>query len=332
MTKRLDGEVISREYPVAGGLPALGRAGAGCARTGIPAARVPHPGGPHGQVVGRGARRHRGAGRRSGNAASASTPDELLAKIRARLHEGFDVKLPRSLFRPVDFPAAVRQDVIVEDRQRRPRRPDARPGHDAGGGVVRGRRAHTASARRRVARGDRRRVRGCRTRARVRLRPPGARARRARSAVRRAGVLVRRAMPARAAAARLWPRTAGACALLGVRARRRSLAARASSTARASGCSWTAIRATRAAISTSTCAGPTSAERYAARGVEGVDDGGGARALRRRVPVQQRSSSASGSSDPRPPASSGSSSSGTRSRRARASRRPTPPRAGWRRS
>jgi hypothetical protein len=27
------------------------------------------------------------------------------------------VKLPRSLFRPVDFPAAVRQDVMIQDRR-----------------------------------------------------------------------------------------------------------------------------------------------------------------------------------------------------------------------
>jgi len=44
-------------------------------------------------------------------------PDKLLAKIRERLHEGFDVKLPPSLFRPVDFPAAVQQDVMIQDRR-----------------------------------------------------------------------------------------------------------------------------------------------------------------------------------------------------------------------
>jgi hypothetical protein len=42
--------------------------------------------------------------------------DDLASLIRRRLHEGFDVKLPRSLFRPVDFPASVRQEVTVEDR------------------------------------------------------------------------------------------------------------------------------------------------------------------------------------------------------------------------
>ena len=36
----------------------------------------------------------------------ALDPDTLLPRLRERLHEGFDVKLPRSLFRPVDLPAA----------------------------------------------------------------------------------------------------------------------------------------------------------------------------------------------------------------------------------
>lgn len=43
--------------------------------------------------------------------------DKLLASLRARLHEGFDVKVPQSLFRPVDFPAALRQEVAIEDRR-----------------------------------------------------------------------------------------------------------------------------------------------------------------------------------------------------------------------
>jgi hypothetical protein len=47
----------------------------------------------------------------------ALDPDSLLARLRARLHEGFDVKLPRSLFRPVDFPAAVRQEATIEDHR-----------------------------------------------------------------------------------------------------------------------------------------------------------------------------------------------------------------------
>jgi len=43
--------------------------------------------------------------------------DKLLATIRDRLHEGFDITLPRSIFRTVDFPAAVRQDVAIEDKR-----------------------------------------------------------------------------------------------------------------------------------------------------------------------------------------------------------------------
>jgi hypothetical protein len=47
----------------------------------------------------------------------ALEPDEILPKLKARLNEGFDVSLPRSLFRPVDLPAGVRQSVTVEDQQ-----------------------------------------------------------------------------------------------------------------------------------------------------------------------------------------------------------------------
>jgi len=46
----------------------------------------------------------------------ALDPARLLAKIRARLHEGFDVTLPASLFRPVDLPAGLRQEATIEDR------------------------------------------------------------------------------------------------------------------------------------------------------------------------------------------------------------------------
>ena len=47
----------------------------------------------------------------------ALDPEALLAKLRDRLHEGFDVKLPRSLFRPIDFPASVREAATIEDRR-----------------------------------------------------------------------------------------------------------------------------------------------------------------------------------------------------------------------
>jgi hypothetical protein len=42
-------------------------------------------------------------------------PDLIEAKLRDVLHKGFDVKLPRSLFRPLDFPAGVRRSVQLED-------------------------------------------------------------------------------------------------------------------------------------------------------------------------------------------------------------------------
>jgi hypothetical protein len=47
----------------------------------------------------------------------ALQPEEILPKLRARLSEGFDVALPRSLFRAVELPAGVRQSVSVEDTQ-----------------------------------------------------------------------------------------------------------------------------------------------------------------------------------------------------------------------
>ena len=47
----------------------------------------------------------------------ALDPETLMPKLRDRLHEGFDLKLPRSLFRPIDFPASVRQSATIEDRR-----------------------------------------------------------------------------------------------------------------------------------------------------------------------------------------------------------------------
>jgi hypothetical protein len=47
----------------------------------------------------------------------AIEPAEILPKLKALLREGFDLPLPRSLYRVVDLPAGVRQSVPVEDRQ-----------------------------------------------------------------------------------------------------------------------------------------------------------------------------------------------------------------------
>jgi hypothetical protein len=47
----------------------------------------------------------------------AIEPAEILTKLRALLQQGFDLPLPRSLFRAVDLPAGVRQSVSVEDTQ-----------------------------------------------------------------------------------------------------------------------------------------------------------------------------------------------------------------------
>jgi hypothetical protein len=47
----------------------------------------------------------------------ALDPDEMLAKLQEVLRNGFDVKLPRSLFRTVFLPARLSREVAVEDRR-----------------------------------------------------------------------------------------------------------------------------------------------------------------------------------------------------------------------
>ena len=47
----------------------------------------------------------------------ALDPDDMLAKLKDVLRKGFDVKLPRSLFRPVELPAHLTREVAVEDRR-----------------------------------------------------------------------------------------------------------------------------------------------------------------------------------------------------------------------
>ena len=47
----------------------------------------------------------------------ALDPAEILPKLRGRLAEGFDLRLPRAIFRPVDLPAGLRQSVSVEDTE-----------------------------------------------------------------------------------------------------------------------------------------------------------------------------------------------------------------------
>jgi hypothetical protein len=47
----------------------------------------------------------------------ALDPDEMLAKLKELLHTGFDVKLPRSLFRTVELPAHLTQEVTVEGQR-----------------------------------------------------------------------------------------------------------------------------------------------------------------------------------------------------------------------
>ena len=116
VTKRLDGEVISREYPVAGAF----QLSAGPERLRAEPRFPPREFRIGVDMTDKSWAEVRAAIQEQDDVTKCGLgldPDKLLAKIRDRLHEGFDVKLPRSLFRPVDFPAAVRQDVMIEDRR-----------------------------------------------------------------------------------------------------------------------------------------------------------------------------------------------------------------------
>lgn len=47
----------------------------------------------------------------------ALDPDMLVPRLKDLARNGFDLKLPRSLFRPIELPASLRQSVTVEDRR-----------------------------------------------------------------------------------------------------------------------------------------------------------------------------------------------------------------------
>jgi len=116
VTKRLDGEVISREYPVAGAF----QLSAGPERLRAEPQFPPREFRIGVDMTDKSWAEVRAAIQEQDDVTKCGLgldPDKLLEKIRERLHEGFDVKLPRSLFRPVDFPAAVRQDVMIQDRR-----------------------------------------------------------------------------------------------------------------------------------------------------------------------------------------------------------------------
>jgi len=116
VTKRLDGEVISREYPVAGAF----QLSAGPERLRAEPQFPPREFRIQVDMTDKSWAEVRAAIQEQDDVTKCGLgldPDKLLEKIRERLHEGFDVKLPRSLFRPVDFPAAVRQDVMIQDRR-----------------------------------------------------------------------------------------------------------------------------------------------------------------------------------------------------------------------
>jgi hypothetical protein len=116
VTRRLGGEVLAREYAVSGAL----RLYAGPERLRADPEFPPREFRIQVDLTDRSWADVRAAideQDKVGKCGLALDPDDLVGKIRARLHEGFDVKLPRSLFRPVDFPAGIREDVTIEDRR-----------------------------------------------------------------------------------------------------------------------------------------------------------------------------------------------------------------------
>jgi hypothetical protein len=116
VTRRLTGEVLSQVYPVAGSLLLA----AGPERIRADPEFPPREFRIQVDLTDKSWAEVRGAIEEQdtiGKCGIGIDPDDLVARIRRRLREGFDVKLPRSLFRPVDFPASVRQEVTVEDRR-----------------------------------------------------------------------------------------------------------------------------------------------------------------------------------------------------------------------
>ena len=116
VTRRLEGEVLAHEYPVSGAFqlsagPETVRADPVFPRREF---RIHVDMTPRSWDEVRAAIHEQDQILRCG---LALDPDTLLPRLRERLHEGFDVKLPRSLFRPVDLPAAVREVVTIEDRK-----------------------------------------------------------------------------------------------------------------------------------------------------------------------------------------------------------------------
>ena len=115
-TKRLDGEVIAREYPVSGAF----QLSAGPERLRLEPRFPPREFRIRVDLTDRSWAEVRAAIEEQDDVTKCGLgldPDKLVSKIRERLQEGFDVKLPRSLFRPVDFPAAVREVVTIQDRR-----------------------------------------------------------------------------------------------------------------------------------------------------------------------------------------------------------------------
>jgi hypothetical protein len=115
VTRRLAGQVLAQVYPVSGGL----RLTAGPERIRADPEFPPREFRLQVDLTDKSWAEVHGAIEEQdevGKCGIGIKTDDLMAQIRRRLREGFDVKLPRSLFRPVDFPASVRQEVTVGDR------------------------------------------------------------------------------------------------------------------------------------------------------------------------------------------------------------------------
>jgi hypothetical protein len=116
VTKQLSGEVLPREYPVSGRF----QLSAAPERLRAEPVFPPHAFRIHVDLSDASWKQVRDAINEQDDVLHcglALDPDDLVARLRARLREGFDVKLPRSLFRAVDFPAAVRQEATIGEAQ-----------------------------------------------------------------------------------------------------------------------------------------------------------------------------------------------------------------------
>jgi hypothetical protein len=114
--KRFQARVLPEEYAMAGGLRISSAEGVLVGQPLFPATnfrlRVDLAEGSWAEV-----RRELEEQDRPLRCGMALDPDEMLAKLKELLHKGFDVKLPRSLFRTVKLPTRLSGEVTVEDKR-----------------------------------------------------------------------------------------------------------------------------------------------------------------------------------------------------------------------